>query len=281
MPLATFDGGLVKTCKAMLLHKIQLETPNLLIEKPPENNALLVDGMALLQSLKEILKTFKEVADVVLKQLVSAAVFYSSKRVDFVTDRYPTLSTKTAEREKRASSGTQALKIYGPSQDVPKQWKKFMSLGQNKEQLVEILFTCWCNANPESFRNVQLLVAHKELCHKIQSVNNILEVTLLPELTCDHEEADTRLLLHAKHAADHQFQDVVIRSPDTDVFVIAIASPVTCNMLFDTGVGKKRRVISIRQCRESLGSRWSKAILGFHIFTGKVSFKLFHFVFHV
>ena len=148
----------------------------------------------LLQSLKGTPRTFKELADVVLEQLVSAAVFHSSKRLDFVTNRYPSLSTKTAERQKRA------LKIYGPSQDVPKQWKKFLSLGQNKEQLVEILFTCWCDANPNSLRNVQLLVTHKELCHKIWSVNNILEVTLLPELTCDPEEADTRLLLHAKHS---------------------------------------------------------------------------------
>ena len=281
MPLATFDGGLVKTCKAKLLHKIESETPNVLVEKPSENNTLVVDGMALLQSLKGIPKTFKDVADVVLKQLISTAVFHSSKRVDFVTDRYPSLSTKTAEREKRASSGTQAFKIYGPTQDVPKQWKKFMSLGQNKEQLVEILFQCWCDANPDALRNVQLLVAHKNLCHRIQRKKNILEITLLPELTCDHEEADTRLLLHAKHAAAHRFQDVVIRSPDTDVFIIAIASPVTCNMFFDTGVGNNRRILSISQCRKSLGDRWSKALLGFHIFTGKITLKLFSFILHV
>lgn len=47
----------------------------------------------------------------------------------------------------------------------------------------------------------------------------IVETTEVVELECDHEEADTRLLLHAKHASDHGFSVVVTKSPDTDVHV--------------------------------------------------------------
>ena len=43
-----------------------------------------------------------------------------------------------------------------------------------------------------------------------------------PNLRSDHEEADTRLLLHAKHAAATHPR-IVIQSPDTDVAVLSVA----------------------------------------------------------
>ena len=43
--------------------------------------------------------------------------------------------------------------------------------------------------------------------------------TDIPGLQSNHKEADPRLLLHAKHAADNATR-VVIQSPDTDVLVI-------------------------------------------------------------
>ena len=42
------------------------------------------------------------------------------------------------------------------------------------------------------------------------------------ELGCDHEEADTWLLLNAKHAAkDHG--RIIIQSPHTDALVLCVA----------------------------------------------------------
>lgn len=51
-----------------------------------------------------------------------------------------------------------------------------------------------------------------------------LEVTD-PETT--QEEADTRLMLHAAHAAKYS-SDLVNKSPDTDVFVLAL---VFCSLI--------------------------------------------------
>ena len=41
---------------------------------------------------------------------------------------------------------------------------------------------------------------------------------------CNHEEADTRLILHARHCAKSGHRRLLIRSVDTDVVVLAIAS---------------------------------------------------------
>ena len=145
--LATDSGCLVKTVKSKLLHVLEQEAEMPLIEQIPSNSATIVDGMALLQMLKarNIPETFGQLADVVLKNVIDIAVYNKSQCVDFVTDRYPTVSTKNAERLHRAASGTYAVSILSDQQKVPKQWKKFMSVGSNKERLVEFLVQQWRN----------------------------------------------------------------------------------------------------------------------------------------
>ena len=44
----------------------------------------------------------------------------------------------------------------------------------------------------------------------------------IPELKCIQDEADTRLLFHAQHASCH-YDEAIIYTPDTDVFVIALS----------------------------------------------------------
>ena len=89
-------------------------------------------------------------------------------------------------------------------------------------------------------------------------------------MTCDHEEADTRLFVHAHHAAESG-DTVVIKSPDTNVFVIALASQPAINatLIFDTESGNNERRIDISKVAAYFGPLWCKAIVGFHIFTGK------------
>ncbi|KAK6168839.1 hypothetical protein SNE40_020011 [Patella caerulea] len=66
------------------------------------------------------------------------------------------------------------------------------------------------------------------------NTSSMTTVSSIECLRCDHEEADTRLLLHAYHASQLH-ANVIIQSPDTDVFVLAISflsSLITCNMYF-------------------------------------------------
>jgi hypothetical protein len=57
-----------------------------------------------------------------------------------VSDRYPEISIKNLERNKRAESGSTHIKICSPNQKVPQQFKKFLSLGKNKEALIDFDF---------------------------------------------------------------------------------------------------------------------------------------------
>ena len=54
----------------------------------------------------------------------------------------------------------------------------------------------------------------EEKCWKI----SMMAVTLVPELRCNLEEADTRMLLHAQHAGGKY----VLHADDTDVLVLLL-----------------------------------------------------------
>ena len=96
----------------------------------------------------------------------------------------------------------------------------------------------------------------------------MLDVSPCPELYCDHEEADTRLLLHAKHAAESN-SSVIIRSPDTDVAIIALSllDSLPCPVFFMTGKGRKSRMIDLLKVASSLNVS-PQCLVGLHTFTG-------------
>jgi hypothetical protein len=106
--LASDCGGLNKTTKSKLLHVLEEEADQPLIDAIPQQSTTIIDAMALLQMLtvKDIPGTFTELADHILKRVLCIARYNKSERVDFVSDRYPIVSTKNAERLHRASSGT-------------------------------------------------------------------------------------------------------------------------------------------------------------------------------
>ena len=74
--------------------------------------------------------------------------------------------------------------------------------------------------------------------------------------TTHNEEADTILLLHAKHAAS-DFTRIVVQSPDTDVLVLCCSqfSWLGCDGLwFQTGTRDKTRYIPVYFISLSIGS---------------------------
>ena len=92
----------------------------------------------------------------------------------------------------------------------------------------------------------------------------------VPELECHQEEADTRLFLHAQHAASSRSAVIIIRSPDTDVAVIgcSLAAQIPAQVLLHTGTKKRRRYISLSSVAARLGNGVCEALPGLHAFTG-------------
>ena len=101
----------------------------------------------------------------VLKKVIHIARYNNSERVDFVSDRYPVVSTKNTERINRAASGTKSVMILNGNQKVPRQWK-FLNVDQNKEQLVAFLVKQWKLLPPFALEPLnKLFVTCSNYCH--------------------------------------------------------------------------------------------------------------------
>ena len=62
------------------------------------------------------------------------------------------------------------------------------------------------------------------------------------------EEVDTRMLLHAKHAAEYQtYNDVVLVADATDIFIISLAfsTNIQCHLYMQSGTKVQQRLIYI------------------------------------
>ena len=276
-PLASAEGSMAKTNKASLLAAIEseMESKHLVLpDSHPQSTALMVDGMALLQSIQvsRIPATFGALSSMILKQLASLASHHQASRVDFVTDQYPPISIKNCERERRASSGHEILKIYSASQATPKQWKKFLSHGQNKEALTRFLDESWAlEMMSDSTIQLEVYLCSGLNVHRFTwSEAGPPNVETVHDLQCDHEEADTRLILHAQHAARANHQHVIIKSPDTDVAVICInlQASISAALYFATGTKDKTRLLSVPVICENLGQNISSALIGLHSISG-------------
>lgn len=88
---------------------------------------------------------------------------------------------------------------------------------------------------------------------------------------CTHEEADTRMLLHAAYGAIQGFKRITIKTVDTDVFVLAVshASRIRCEQLnIAFGTGKSFWYIDATLIAQTLGDQKCKAVPTFHALTG-------------
>ena len=63
----------------------------------------MLDAIALLQAMKDVPQTFGDLAEKILEMIVNCARASQATRIDFISDRYPTVSIKNLERSRRAS----------------------------------------------------------------------------------------------------------------------------------------------------------------------------------
>lgn len=82
--------------------------------------------------------------------------------------------------------------------------------------MVDFLFNCLKACNPSVNLDIEVVVSHGVKFHTLDLENVAVVILEMQELFSDHEETDTRLRLHANHAAK-DYDTVMIKSPDTVV----------------------------------------------------------------
>ena len=286
LSISTEQGSLRKTPKSKLLNWIENFTNSQSVEHIPEGGALILDAMAIVQAISKPPTTFGELAEQILETAIKICVYHKCSRVDFVVDTYPDVSIKDIEHSVRASDRATVVTIYGAEQKVPTQWKKFLKHGPNKLALLHFLFQSWCKYSSSKLCGLTLYVSESDQCHCLSPAatnDACVIVQQIPELACDHEEADTRMLLHASHAT--RYNNVLVRSPDTDVFVLLLhfSFTIPCKLYFLTGVKDRARILDIAYIAQELGEEKCRALIGLHAFTGKahIILKVYHVIFYL
>ena len=147
---------------------------------------------------------------------------------------------------KRSSSGSVRFQNIKKKHPV-KQWNRYLSIGDNKTEMIAFLVNEWSTNEYFHANMIPFYVTSKTYCYKLCSEGKVI----VDELKTVQEEADTRLFLHVSHASQAGFDKFVIDSPDTCVFIMALAfmQDINGSLFFHTGTGDKKRVISLYQIK--------------------------------
>ena len=224
----------------------------------PEIEVTILDGAAVVHMLMPgISKTFDEYAQNVFLPYIQSHLHRSS-RVDIVWDVYVKNSLKSQTRSKRGKGIRR--RVQG-SQCIPSNWQSFLRVEGNKTELFAFLARHVVHIMTD--KQVVTTDGPNVLCMPPQDTSNLSP--------CNHEEADSRMMLHIADAVNKGFQKVLLRTVDSDVVVLAvgIVAKLTIQELWVAfGTSQNYRFIPAHEIAASLGPERSKALSMFHAYTG-------------
>lgn len=129
-------------------------------------------------------------------------------RVDLVWDIYLPNSLKESTREKR---GKGVRRKVSDQAKFPGNWVDFLRDPSNKTELFSFLTSKVAKSNFPP--NKAVYVTSGESVISVGQISSVMT-------DCNHEEADTRVVVHILHALEHGIKTIVVRTVDTDVIVI-------------------------------------------------------------
>jgi len=263
--LAEMNGALRTGNKSLLANVIteDIDCPET-IQIHDTSTCLIIDGQALVGALgkPDDAVTFGDLADTYVKTVLKAGSKY--QRIDIVFDRYREETIKGTIRTWRSKAARPIRRLVeGRDVPLPNNWSNFLSLADNKADLAHFLSEELCSQAPKDKEIVVAGGFREEL-----EVKSSKGTTDLTPLKSTHEEADTRLVLHAVHS---QFNTVVVSSRDTDVLLLLVSHfrRMQCEHLWMmSGTSKKRRYIPIVAVFNKLPRGSAASLLAYHALTG-------------
>ena len=183
------------------------------------------------------------------------------KRTDIVFDVYKSSSLKNETRSKRGHGVRRRVTSNGK---MPTNWRNFLRDNNNKTELFSFL----------AEQIAQISTPNVNIATKEEGAVCTHSISFSEITPCSHEEADTRIFVHARHAAKEGNRVIMIKANDTDVLVIAVTVFPTLQEFGVTqlwiafGQGHHLRWIPVHNLYVSIGVEKTRGILFFHAFTG-------------
>lgn len=270
--LSDANGYPRTTDKSQLIRVLEKKIPSQ--NDHPICCASVFDGMHLLRKTNiPSGVTFGKAAEMILNRLLSCP----SSRIHVVFDEYRENSIKTFQRIKRRQGFCEEALFSDIKWEFQvRSWSNFLSTEHNKVSITVFLREAWQSPLLRySLKGKELFVSIEGKCTRITSE----DATEVSELECDHEEADTAMILHASYLSEKNFNGVVINANDTDVLILLLSccTKIKAQLFMRMGQGRNERLVKLSDIYERsakelpgniVGEDYFSALLGFHAFTG-------------
>ena len=185
-----------------------------------------------------------------------------------VFDRYiGDASIKAVTRSKRMGKKKPIRKVIdGPHVPLPQVWSQFIALDDNKASLAQFISEVIMEKGkdlPERFE----LVTGGGFSDATDARSTRRDDV---SLRANHEEADTRLILHSCEAVNEGHERVLVICRDTDVLLLLVhfMSTNAAEVWMISGTAKKRKCYPIHAVSERLAKPVVDNLLSFHALTG-------------
>ena len=217
LSLATPEGQLRQSDKAVLRNYLIHESNALTIECPTDA-VWIIDGMAALRSIKPK-GTYAEWFLYVL-QCSMPKTDARPQKIAFINDTYRVDSIKAGTRKTRGTSSRRVhLQGFHQKQLQSREWQEFFNNIENKEELIHLATTFFMSEDAKAKIKLPLVITDKDKTWLIEK--NCSSAMF----DCNHEEADTRLVLHAAL----QESTTVVVANATDVLILLLDGHVKIN----------------------------------------------------
>ncbi len=142
-------------------------------------------------------------------------------------------------------------------------------MNENKQNLIQFLTSELLQGTQSLDQTHQVIVGGGSSCPE-DAVSSLDPLETLTHLRSSHEEADTRMVIHAVDASHQGYDRLVIQSRDTDVLVLLIHHKhrFPAEVWMSAGTSKNPRFIPINNVVESLAPDIAVALPAYHAITG-------------
>jgi len=218
LSMATPDEMMAKTNKSSLFEILENKVKE--HGSPGEVTAYIIDGQFLLHNLPTNLPpTYGGLARSILIQCLCNPTIV----IHIVFDDYPQPSIKDTERDRRGAD-SRTFVITGPEQRrIPRDLNDALKSRSFKRQLPQFLADEWQDSSytDNIMKQHEVILDVPGECYSFKVEDGVICRSTVQTLRNDHEEADTKICLHAVFR-DHVDNDIVIRASDTDIAVILL-----------------------------------------------------------
>ena len=250
--------------KSAIMDKFKPCSENVDIKTNPSAIVIEMSAMIMMKANCNA-ETFHDFALILYNYIMDIAKDF--ERVDIVCDQYFDNSLKEGTRSGR---GQGSLKLFEDGTKFPEKMRQdFLKHNTNKSQLNKYLAEKFMSFHKSSqsltitYGN-GILTTNEDLRHD-------------PRISCcTSEEADPRLVRHAISCLEHNVQSVIVRTVDTDVFILLVTHwPYMSELGYETSLyclmgsdSRNLKCYNIKEIAFQIGHDLCKGLAFFYALTG-------------